>query len=438
MSQLSFSNFKDYEAKLRQYLIATNCVDEYQKCKLDGIKIMVDNLSSLETYAYFNQLGFLMWMIPTTFEMLLNDVFFMNKINLGEIKEKLLDNPPALTITGFAGLTPLGGPRGSSTKTVSLYNCIKFIGQFTNSQLVYDKCLDILESLPTKLEGPILNPPAVMYLMNYNKNVDTSKNKYKQKLDRINKLHDFYYSVYRPDPSHEQEYNTYKKDIQCAYLQLAKNIGTIGYLCLLNQLIRSHWNIIENTSQITFLSKINLGDSYEIIERSLIDISNQVIIDKTDEPKSESIQNEKIMKKIKEQLRFIDYNDYQEISSIFSDAFIYVTDDKYNEELYKRNMLIQIYECNLVDINSSLSHNLMREAVHNGNIWIVKFLIEKGVSTQNLPKYGSHDHCLESKQLNEIVYEDIEDYHGYGETYILKKKKDREAMKYFLIKTDII
>src|SRR6185295_2890670 len=78
--------------------------------------------------------------------------------------------------------------------------------------------------------------------------------------------------------------------------------------------------------------------------------------------------------------------------------------DKYDKEILKRDLLIQLYERNLVEPNSYRSHYLMREAAEMGVLWIVKFLISKGCRTKNLilHKYLDEKHD-DNRQLKEIL-----------------------------------
>ena len=48
MTQLNFDSFDDYDNKLNCYLINNNIVDKFKKCKLDGIKKMVDELNLID------------------------------------------------------------------------------------------------------------------------------------------------------------------------------------------------------------------------------------------------------------------------------------------------------------------------------------------------------------------------------------------------------
>jgi hypothetical protein len=437
MSKFNFTNFSDYENKFHSYLKKNDLVEKFQICRLDGIKEMV-NKFDLSNYVDVDQLVFLMWMLMKDFRKLLNNGYLMKKINLDFFEKQLTGNTPELNITGFAGCTPLGGLRGCSSDSLPYYNCIKFIGQFTKQQDVYDKCLAILEALPTKLSGPILDPPEVMYLMNYNKYVDTSKNKQKQKVSyTMNKIHSFNYSIYQPDPSHQKQYNRYKKEIQQAYYNIAVRGDPVGLVCLVDRLINSHYHIIENTDGIRYLSEIDINSTmYESIVQIIREIDSQIVTINEEEICQK--RNAFIKKKINNKLRFISKDDGSEIMSIFIEAYVFVSDEQYDKEILKRDMFIELYERELVDPNSKLSHNLMRHAADSGVLWIIKYLIGKGCITKNLPEYGSWKGSLESQQLKDILEEKVKDYSNYGEKWVQKRTKAKLNVYNYLMQNNYI
>ncbi len=401
MTKLNFADFEDYDKRLRLYLEKNDLKSRFEKCRLDGIKKMVSKFD-LSTYTDTNQLAFLMWMLKSDFEEILNDGFLLSKLDLDTFGKKISECTPSLHIGGFHGLTPLGGFSATSKETLPYYDCIKFIGQFTNQQKIYDKCLEILESMPGKLTGPILDPPQVMYLMNYNRHVDTSKNKFRQKIGYMDKHHSFHYSIYQPDPSHESECNRYKKDLQQSYHDIASD-DACGVLCLMNSIVHSHYHVVKNLDDIKFRCRIKMSDNVsDAVYQALLnlsDVSDDELL--YFETPSDQDKNKALQKIINDKLRFItkgDNND-TDIDDIFMDAYIYVSDDEYETEVVKRDTLIQLYERGIVEANSEFSHNLMREAADYGRLWLVKFLIEKGCPTKNLPKYGACNHLLESRQL---------------------------------------
>lgn len=440
MVELSFTDFEDYEHKFEQYLIQRNIVDEFQTTKLEGIKCMVRKLN-MKRSDDVNQLAFLMWMLIEDFIILLNNGFLLEIIDLDYFSDVILKEAPELKITSFHGLTPLGGWGSTSNDSLPYYDCIKFIGQYTNQQNVYDKCLKLLETLPTKLEGPIKEPTTIMYLMNYNpnKNICTKNNKFKTKPGgkHIDKLYDFSNSIYSPNPSHERQYNRYKQDLQYAFKDLSST-NELAHLCLTNHMVHSHYHVIKNTDSVTtFYSRIKDERVENIVKQLLIDISNTAF-KKVEEKKED---DETILKnKIDAKLRFLDKTDYTEMWSIAISAFVYVSDDTYNEKknILKRDMLIELYERCIAEPDSKFSHNLMREATDGGRLWLVKFLISKGVKTKDLPSYGAWPWNLESKQLSSILLEPEKNYSNYSQEYINDKTKNRKIVYNFLLENNYI
>ncbi|XWV25373.1 hypothetical protein QJ856_gp0391 [Tupanvirus deep ocean] len=436
MTELNFTDFSDYDNKFHCYLVKNNLVEKVKMLQLAGIKEMV-NKFDMFSHEDVNQLAFLMWMLIKYFKTLLNDGYLLEKIDLDFFEKQITNVIPELNITGFSGCTPLGGPRGHSSDSLPYYDCIKFIGQYTRQQDIYDKCLKILEALPIKLKGPILDPPEVLYLMQYNKHVDTSKNKHKQKVRPMNKIHSFKYSIYQPNPSHQRQYDRYKKDIQQAYYDVALNVDPVGMVCLTNQLVHTHYHVIKDTNNIRFLSKININNTaYQSIAQILREINEQTVI--INENQNSQKKFNRIKKIINKTLRFISKDDESEIWDIFINAFIYVSDKDYDKEILKRDMMIELYERGLVDPNSKLSHNLMRNAADNGILWIIKYLISKGCITKNLPEYGSWKWDLESRQLKDILEKEVKDYHNYGKKWVQEKTKAKLNVYNYLVQNNYI
>jgi len=290
--------------------------------------------------------------------------------------------------------------------------------------------------MPAKLDGPILNPPDVMYLMNYNFNVDTCKNKHKKKTGNVNKLYDFDRSIYQPDPSHENQYNRYKREIQLAYIHIAKDWGNkTPYICLTDRIIHSHYHIMDDTDRIASYARLGdqYKDVYKIVEGIIIDIDN------TPPAQAVAVSSlESIRESINRQFKFLDDGDETEMRSIAVDAFIYVSDDKYDQQIMRREKLIALYDRGLAKPDSMFSHNLIRNAVESGRIWLVKFLVDKGVSTKNLPCYGKYGHELESKQLIDIVNEKYKNYSGFGSEYVEQQQILRDSMRRYLTENNLI
>src|SRR5579863_3670783 len=164
---------------------------------------------------------------------------------------------------------------------------------------------------------------------------------------------------------------------------------------------------------------------------------NNIVFEKVEEKEDfETILKNKIDAK----LCFLDKTDYIEMWSIAISAFVYVSDDTYNENenILKRNMLTELYERGIAEPNSKFSHNLMREAADEGRLWLVKFLISKGVRTKDLPSYGAWPWNLESKQLTSILLELEKDYSNYGQEYINNKTKARKRVYNFLLENNYI
>lgn len=442
---LNFHDFSDYERKLASYLNQNDLLESFEECRIMGIKKLVDKFD-LTNNSDVNQLAFLMWMLTSEFEKILNE-YLIEKIDLCMFEEKLKQNTPKIEITGWAGANPLGGPRGNFQGALAYYDCLKFIGQFTNSQKIYDKCLGILRSMPLKLDGPIMDPPNIIYLMKYNKYVNIDNVRDISKSSHLNNHYDFYHSIYKPNPSQEYEYNRYKVDIQQSYYNMAQSgdfvnnkSSSVSYICFLDKIINSHWNIIEDMDDFKHQSRLKINISHEsrnIIKKILMDISEQNLQNNLVpiQPNEDSIN-----KIINNKLRFItsEEDGIGDIQSIFIDAYCYVSDEKYETEILKRKILIELFERKIVDPDSKLAHNLMRNAADNGILWIVKFLVGKGCRTKDLPPYGAWPWVLESQQLVDILAKDLKIYDSYRKEYIEKKNAARKIVHEYLLNNNLI
>lgn len=463
MVKLSFSEFDDYTKKLNQYLKTKNLQQKFIETELNAYKIMIDGFN-IRKSSDVEQIVFLMWTYPKIFIDLLNSGYLLTKLNLKYFKRKILRNIISRNLHESRDILDL------TNHCIPYYDCLKFIGQFTNSQPVYDLCLSILEAMPLTLGNFIFNPPSVMYFMNYNQNanIDTSTNKIKTKPsnERINKLYDFNHTVHHHYHGDEEQYNHSKRNMQFAYNFLINVLNDsnceksekseksekIEYICLANYMVHCHYHVIEDTESIsTYYSEIDNQFIEKIIEELLIDINNEIICEiETEEDKSikESIENNRI---IDSELKLIDKVDYDEMIDIGIKAYIYVSDDKYHKETLKRDKLLAIYERGIAEPNSKFSHNLMREAVKCGILWLVKFLISKGVPTKNIPPYGSPIRNIlgddpyessirhkDSLQLNEILNQEIHDYDRIGEEWLNKKIAERNAVRSYLVENDLI
>jgi hypothetical protein len=72
-------------------------------------------------------------------------------------------------------------------------------------------------------------------------------------------------------------------------------------------------------------------------------------------------------------------------------------------KIEERDALIALYDSKKVKPDSKLSHNLMRDAVQSGRLWIVKYLVGLGTPTRNLPCYGNYKWNFDSLQLTDIL-----------------------------------
>lgn len=433
MPKLSFSDFNDYDNKLECYLQDKGIKKEFTECKLHGIMNMVDkfNLYNLKDV---KQLSFVMWKLRKYFIKLLHNGYLLTKINFDMFENKILGYDSTTRVVRHRGMTPLGGLEVDIDLKIFYLDCIKFIGQFTNQQEIYEKCLNILENSQKKLSNNHL-PSRIMYLMRYNEYVNVDNNKVTENIFHMDKLSNFYHNVFTIAPSQEEQYERYKFEIMEVYHDIAKfkssrysgKAKQIGYVCMTDFMVKNYYHVIDDTDRISYHTKMFRSTTLDsIISEILCEISDQVIL--LDEELAARKKERKIKKKIDNNLRFVSSNDKVEILNIFKNAYIYVKDVEYDTEIFERDMLIQLYERGIVDPNSDITYALIRDAVENGVLWIVKFLIEKGCQVRNLPPSGNG-----KKQLHEILTEPVRDDLGFGKEWVAEQTEARINLLNYLI-----
>lgn len=435
MTDLEFGNHATYLNKFNSFILLKFSTDAFSQCKMDALKLMITKSDMINSN--IDQLSFLLWMLPTEFKTLLNDGSL--KFDLTKLKRLILGHSPSVTMDQSFGITPLGGFATSFSRSNAHYNCVKFIGQFTNDQEVYDECLSILEAMPLKLKGPIKDPDTCMYLMNYNPNVNTDMNKWKTKPigKSINKLNDFYDSIYSPSPSYNLEYTRYHHDIASAYESLGSDIAIT---CLVDKFSRDWRGVMTHTSQLRDRVKgYNLRtETVARMETILSEIDKQKYVTEVEE--TDDMKRARITKEVHDELKILDSRDYEEMMSIGITADVYVNEENFESlEIWgKRCQLTTLYETGVADPNAQFSHNLIRNATESGNLWLVKTLVGYGVPTKNLPKYGAWDHVRESQQLCDILKEQVRDSGGFGLSHVLNKIKLRKKVTQYLTENQLM
>lgn len=418
-----FKSYKDYSDRLDTFLAKNDLTEKYEQCRISGIETMISkfDMSSSED---MKQLAFLMWMSKDDFEILLNT--YRIPIDLEYVKKMILSDIPCAKMTGRL--------EANFNKSLPFYDWLKFVGQYTNSQTIYNECLDILYAMPEKLEGLILHPPQVAHLMSYNKHVDTSNNKYKEENKdmledstmAIDKLEVFNHAIYQPRPVQSRQYERYKTEIEKIYCDMtnSETDTVLGCICFANFVLRSV-SFEFDIERVRSNSRSNLSNvALETIRQHLQDVSQC-------EPKINPLT---ISEQVEETLRFLTKENEKGIDRILSHACIYLSDRESGVETLEKRLLIEIYERQITTTNSRVTHNFIRMVAEYGRLWIAKFLIEKRCSFRNLPKYGTQGHSwvLENKQVKEILEEEVKDYWGFGAQWKQQRIKDKRALLVYL------
>jgi len=251
-----------------------------------------------------------------------------------------------------------------------------------------------------------------------------------------------------------KNYDKYVFDTQLAYLDmLHKNSpDLVWYICLTERLVTSSPFIIRDTSDfsITDLADINIkldNNDMSFVKTILININNESIVPKT---KTDLLteQQERVDKRVNEFLRFTNGLFDEFIIKKFFDGFRFTFTLNDDDRKFNRCLLIKLYEKRFVEFDSKLSHNLMRGAVRAGCLWLVKFLVDGGCPTRNLPVYNTSKTTslhfvtgrpivdIDAMQLKDILAQDI----GIVEnnTFLLKQRTKRNMMREYFIKHNLI
>lgn len=285
-----------YEKKLGNYLHKRGLTQKYDECRIEALKNMLNKLN-MNKRDDIHQLAYVMWN-KSLYEyllVLLDNGELLKIIDLDKFAEVMIKNPPFVELRGRMQCI-IGD-------TCAHYSCIKFIGQFTKSQEVYNKCVSIVKSLPKELNGPIIKPFDVLYLMSFNKWVKVEtltdeilKNKDKM-IDVIGIKEFFFYSIYCPNPSQEEYYYRYLEDIEASHIELynlrnacsvliaEKTQDLISTICLADIIIHSHYSTIQNTKNLAFYCQ-SIMKSNCILEISqiLVDINREEIVPNITQP----------------------------------------------------------------------------------------------------------------------------------------------------------
>jgi len=396
--------------KIKFYIQENHIGEAMDKITDDILKTIVSKLN-LNNLDDIEQLAYIMWHEQEGMARIIDSLISFDsndkkkRINLKYLLDCMLKDLPGVFSVRVNHLTPIGSISAILGKTNGCLDCIKFISQYTSVRDTYDKCLAILQALPKKFEGPIMNTDRIMYLMNYNPNFTTEQ--YVEKPCHLNKISDFRNSIYMPNPNQNALYdrymNAFLKEMLTNPFPSESRFGS-NDISIVVYIIR-HFNQDYAYDKPSFQEKIKFHKIND-------DLAAKIYL-VLDEIKSQNVPKkfmyDEAMLRVQEKLRFIWPEDVTEINDIFMHAYIYIEDDKnvnklrFNDQV-KYLSFINLFERKLVNPNSKCVFNLARNATEFGVFWIIKYLHDIGTNLHNLPKYSNH-HCwlLEGMQLDEII-----------------------------------
>jgi hypothetical protein len=318
------------------------------------------------------------------------------------------------------------------------YSVLKFIGQFTKHQEIFDMCLSLLTVMSIGNSEGYIYYDNIPYLLNFNSNVNTENNLFKTNHGFKSNYNEFYMPVYNNNKS---AYD-YGNKIRATLYKLIKinnhSVLSITWFvkCVGDTIARfnERFNDIKDLQYYLNLDEKD-EDDRKIIQ-TCIDISN---IEYKVSPEVQKKHCKYDNHSIDHILSFIDNKicESSDIGDIISDAYTYLNDEEWNGEDYKqiKILIIELYKRKIINNDDYYSHGLLRHTVNNGMFLFTKYLVEIiKIPTRNLPRWN---YSFNSLQLINILNEDC-DIHRYKGKELEKRKENRNKIKQYLIKNDFI
>lgn len=374
-------SYKNLEKRLNAYVHEMNYVEQIHNLELEVLLAMITEFDLFGPKSGY--IAFLVWHCTDKLAELMNNKRW--KIDINRLCRSLLKENPDVEITGFHGFNPLGGFSGSSNISVDHYNILKFVAQFTNDIEIFNKVKNCFEFMPPKIKGPIRDPGELLYLMSYNPFLGKTMVPKPPNPDRINILYDFYYSVYCPDPSFEREYDEFKSHRQKILVAMLGE-DELPYLLMIKFMLGSHYHPPKEANDLFHhvFCKVELNEETKKIIKNIGDKLIHFVITNN---RISVRKNTRV-----DLLGMLTEENYMEIRDILSTTCIYVSDEDFNDpknrdRTEKFNFL---FEKGLVKPNSQMGCYAMRYAAKYYNIWIIKFLIKKGFTCNDLIDYTEY------------------------------------------------
>ena len=291
---------------------------------------------------------------------LMHEGLILNENFIDVIQNKMIKTPE-LNVYRNGKLNPLSFARAICNESIPYYNILKFISQYTNSTNIYEKCRQILKSMPEKINGPILNPPDLLFLMQYNQYVGIIDPTLTIKVEK-SKFND---TIYQPNPSNERHYHLYLKLRQEYILDFCRKDPDVNnYKVLLEYMCESHWSRLSKFEDLKHqvFTKVNLNiDEWKILEK----IYNSIDFNEKLKDNYQPIH-------LNNELSRLDKTDISDMKHIMISG-VFAT----SQWQYERMM--KLYELKLVDVNDDISYYLLDLSVEYNNTGIINFLKLNGM-----------------------------------------------------------
>lgn len=379
-TMLTIKSLRERIFFFKSYLESINATAAADDLKRRALINILSNLNFLGNYQDAKLLNYVLWTNKRHCKTILQEKLF--DFRLDSIMENLSKQAPGIRSTSVVSLTPLGGISATDVISSQLYGVVKFIGQFTNDREIYQKCQDCVRSLP-EMMGGLKSAAEVSFLMSFNSEIPNLKIIPRPKgwAGNFNRKLDFKESVHRPPLSDESEYDFIKKEISKFFALLAEAGDKLPAILLFENISSSYVGIpnsIEHFERM-LLNRHHIKCSANLLQtitNIYSELSNYEFVVPSETDHQQKLAKEKVAGLSE------DNGDIFEIERIISDCLIYVEDDAdvRNIDLNKLLAFKALFEQNIVKNDSPLAHHAIREAVSKKSVWVLKYLINKGVT----------------------------------------------------------
>jgi len=282
----------------------------------------------------------------------------------------------------------MGGMSARFTNNLYHYSCLKFIGQYTKDQQLFEKIIQLLKSMPSKIEGYILSPLDTLFMMKYNRHCkcESLNNIPKPYCKKISKT--FRGSIFVPEPEQDIQINEfifiYGKEENRISLE---NINTDIAKFLLSESIVNTSNEtieIQNDNVRTILEKkynTNFEDgTINAITLMILEFVSEKFDNYYDKNQDELLK--RVQEKVREEMIFLDktttydFTDQGHVEIVITDE-IFQNPIKTFDQMLLLERFYFLFNSGLFEMNSQTTFYYLECGFRYGRLWMVKYLIDE-------------------------------------------------------------